>query len=473
MKTKIVATIGPASNSRDVLIRLIDAGVRIFRLNFSHGDSSAFVDLIRVIRELEQETRVPVTIMQDLSGPKIRIGMLAGPDPLSVAKGDRLLLGPSAGQCGDADEYPYIPFDHHEILDELEPGDKLVLADGTLQFRVVEPLPAARFLLEAQNSGLVTSRKGLALPGKSIPVPALTEKDRKDMIDGLALGVDAIALSYVQTPADIREARAIIRSHGYDVPVAAKLERRNAVDRLQEILQEVDIVMVARGDLGIECPLAELPAMQKRIIRACNRAAKPVIVATQMLLSMVSSPSPTRAETTDVANAVLDGADCVMLSEETAMGNYPVETVRFMGEIVTQAEMLMADAGSVSEPDTEDPSAFLAYAACLLSEKARAKAIVAHSNSGAAARMLSARRPAQPIHALTPRPGTVKELNFSWGIQPHLVNVDETSHLTRAERFIAESPLFAAGDDIVITAGQPTISRPQSGSTNVVKIYRK
>ncbi len=433
MKTKILATIGPASNKRDVLSKLIAAGVRIFRLNFSHGDSSSFVDLIKMIRELEIVHKTPITILQDLSGPKIRIGTFPNEGSLNVLKGDQLLLGPSSLMCND--KFPYIPFDHPEIFAELEQGDRLVLADGTLQFRVVEHREDGLFKLEANNNGIVTSRKGLALPGKSIPLPALTEKDKKDLVDGLALGVDAVALSFVQSPEDIREAKSIIRSHSdRDIPVIAKLERRNAVDRLDAILKEVDIVMVARGDLGIECPLPELPAMQKRIIRACNRAAKPVIVATQMLLSMVSSPSPTRAETTDVANAVLDGADCVMLSEETAMGNYP---------------------------------------ACLLAQKANAKSIVAHSLSGTSARLLSARRPVQTIHALTPDVTSLKALNFSWGVLPHQVGNDNVGHLARAERFIASSSLFGLGEDVVITAGQPTSSSPQPRGTNLVKIYRK
>ncbi len=454
MKTKIIATIGPASSRRDVLSQLISAGVRIFRLNFSHGDSSSFVDLIRTIRELEVVHKTPLTILQDLSGPKIRIGTLSGEGSLNVVKGDQILLGPSSSV---REGEPYIPFDHEEVLADLEAGDKLVLADGTLQFRVVEAREKTVFLLEAQNNGIITSRKGLALPGKSV-----------------ALGVDAVALSYVQTPEDIREAKAIIRANGRDIPVIAKLERRNAVDRLEAILEEVDIVMVARGDLGIECPLPELPAMQKRIIRACNKAAKPVIVATQMLLSMVSSPAPTRAETTDVANAVLDGADCVMLSEETAMGNYPVETVRVMHEIATKAEELMAETHPIMEPGNEKgPADFLAYAACLLAEKAGAKAIVAHSVSGTAARLLAARRPTQPVHALTPNTTSLKALNFSWGILPHQVGDDNEGHLTRAERFIASSSIFAAGDDIIITAGQPTSSTPQPRGTNLVKIYRK
>ncbi|MFR3457617.1 MAG: pyruvate kinase [Bilophila wadsworthia] len=471
MKTKILATIGPASNKRDVLSKLIAAGVRIFRLNFSHGDSSSFVDLIKMIRELEIVHKTPITILQDLSGPKIRIGTFPNEGSLNVLKGDQLLLGPSSLMCND--EFPYIPFDHPEIFAELEQGDRLVLADGTLQFRVVEHREDGLFKLEANNNGIVTSRKGLALPGKSIPLPALTEKDKKDLVDGLALGVDAVALSFVQSPEDIREAKSIIRSHSdRDIPVIAS---SNAATRWISSTpsSRKSISSWWPGDTRIECPLPELPAMQKRIIRACNRAAKPVIVATQMLLSMVSSPSPTRAETTDVANAVLDGADCVMLSEETAMGNYPVETVQFMSEIASKAEELMAETRRIAEPENDGTAEFLAYAACLLAQKANAKSIVAHSLSGTSARLLSARRPVQTIHALTPDVTSLKALNFSWGVLPHQVGNDNVDHLARAERFIASSSLFGLGEDVVITAGQPTSSSPQPRGTNLVKIYRK
>ena len=253
----------------------------------------------------------------------------------------------------------------------------MVLADGGLQFTVQQNRPDGLVLLEANNSGLVTSRKGLALPGKATKVRALTEKDKKDLSDGLALGVDAVAISYVQTADDVREAKQLIAASGRRVPVVVKLERQSAVDNLDEILKETDVIMVARGDLGVECPLPLLPALQKRIIRACNAISKPVIVATQMLLSMVNSPAPTRAETTDVANAVLDGADCVMLSEETAMGNFPVETVSTCASITDEAEKLLVDDRKLEEPAANKGiPEFLAYSACLLAEKAHAKAIV-------------------------------------------------------------------------------------------------
>ena len=478
MNTKIVATVGPASSARDKLDRLIQAGVRIFRLNFSHGGASQFTQIIKDLRELEQEHNTAVTILQDLSGPKIRIGSLNG-DTMDFTAGSMAFLGMPEAEAArkrnsrDWPDLPLIPFDHQEVMDSLDVNDRVVMADGALEFVVTAKLGPDLFEIKAQNDGIITSRKGLALPGKAIKLPALTEKDRRDLADGLAIGVDAVALSYVQTPEDILEAKAIIRKHGRNVPVVAKLERQTAVDRLDAILAVTDAVMVARGDLGVECPLPELPAMQKRIILACNQASKPVIVATQMLLSMVHNPSPTRAETTDVANAVLDGADCLMLSEETAMGNYPVETVQFMGRIIKEAESLLLERHSSIEPPREKATAdFLAYSACLLAEKTEAQAIITHSITGSSARLVSARQPRQPIYALTPDPETLHALNFTWGVRPWLVSQEIESHLERAEKFIDEHPLFYNGRAFIITAGQVRVNQHNAG-TNLIKIYVK
>ncbi len=473
MKTKIIATIGPASNSKEKIMELALAGVRIFRLNFSHGDASKFVDIIQHIREVEEAIHTPLTIMQDLSGPKIRLGTLQGESSITASKGMQLLLGPTTSYC---DEMPYLPFDHKIILDSLETGDRLVLADGGLQFHVVERRADNLIVLEAHNSGIITSRKGLALPGKATKVPALTEKDKVDLAQGLILGVDAVAISYVQTPEDVIETKNIILAAGKSIPVVVKLERQGAVDRLDEILRETDIVMVARGDLGVECPLPMLPTIQKRIIRACNKAAKPVIVATQMLLSMVNSPAPTRAETTDVANAVLDGADCVMLSEETAMGNYPVETVTYMREITKQAEALIVERTKLKEPSAEKGiPEFLAYSACLLAEKSKATAIVSHSMSGSSARQLSACRPPQQVYGLTPEKEALKALNFSWGVTPVFISdpAKETGHTKRCESFIALNSKFHPDERFVITAGQSQASGGRSRGTNLVKVYWK
>lgn len=471
MRTKIVATIGPASNTKERLKALAEAGVSVFRLNFSHGSASDFVKIIGYIREVEKELDRPITIMQDLSGPKIRLGVVPE-GSIQVSTGMTLLLGPSDKRI---DEMAFLPFDHEVILESLEPGDNMVLADGGLQFKVKERRGDGLVLLEAQNEGIVTSRKGLALPGKATKVRALTDKDKKDLKEGLALGVDAVAISYVQTADDVKEAKALMLEYGRIVPIVVKLERQSAVDNLKDILMETDIVMVARGDLGVECPLPLLPALQKKIIRACNQASKPVIVATQMLLSMVNNPAPTRAETTDVANAVLDGADCVMLSEETAMGNFPVETVRYMRKITTEAERLLLENRKLEEPDSNKGiPEFLAYSACLLANKAHATAIVSHSLSGSSARQVSSRRPHQRIYALTPDPITIKALNFVWGTTP--VSVDkfhvEKSHLERAEEFIDHSPDFKPNDCAVITAGQLRDEATPRG-TNLVKLYWK
>lgn len=468
MKTKIIATLGPACSSPEKLSQLIEAGARIFRLNFSHGSASDFTEIINNIRRLEHRHNVTITILQDLAGPKIRIGIL-DEGTITFKKGDNAFLGPNRPASLDI---PYIPFTKQEILEGLEEDDRLVLADGTLQFLVKAKAPGG-FIIEADNSGIVTSRKGLALPGKSIKLPALTDKDKADLLDGMRLGVDAVALSYVQTPEDILEARAIIKGAGRNIPICAKLERQNAVDRLDEILAVTDIIMVARGDLGIECPLPQLPTMQKRIIEACNRAGKPVIVATQMLLSMVNNPVPTRAETTDVANAVLDGADCVMLSEETAMGNYPVATVAFMSRIAGEAEELLLERKRcLGFPQPEETPDFLSYSACLLASRDNAAALVAHSMSGSSGRSLSAQRPSQPIFVLTPDHTVLRHLNFSWGVTPCLAEDGMPGHLERAEFFVDTNPRFAPGDKVVITAGQPRYGEPPKG-TNLVKIYTK
>lgn len=471
MRTKIVATIGPASNTKEKLKDLAEAGVSVFRLNFSHGVASDFVNIINHIREVEQELGKPITIMQDLSGPKIRLGVI-DEGPIQVSKGMGLLLGPTAKKNH---EMPYMPFDHDIILESLEPGDRMVLADGGLQFIVRKRRDDGLVVLEAENEGIVTSRKGLALPGKSTKVRALTEKDKKDLGDGLKLGVDAVAISYVQTADDVREVKELIAKSGRKVPVVVKLERQSAVDNLKEILQETDIVMVARGDLGVECPLPKLPALQKHIISECNKACKPVIVATQMLLSMVNNPAPTRAETTDVANAVLDGADAVMMSEETAMGSFPVETVRYMRKITSEAEKLFLENHKLEEPASDKGiPEFLAFSACLLADKANAKAIVSHSRSGGSARQVSERRPPQQIYALTPEPETVKALNFVWGVKPVLVQDDDRkmTHLQRAQAFIDRDEEFKPNDCVVITAGQIKDAEQPRG-TNLVKIYWK
>ena len=473
MHTKIVATLGPASNNYETMKAMVQYGVRIFRLNFSHSDAATFLPTVKLIRQVEQDLDQPVTIMGDLCGPKVRIGEVAG-SPVQVRKGDLLALG-LPEHVGMVPDMVFVNLDMPELLKGLEKGMPVSLSDGMLQFTVTEVRkPDSLFVMEAKNSGVLTSKKGIAFPGKFHPMPALTAKDRKDLHEGLDIGLDAVALSFVQTLEDIRDIRGEIEKHGVWIPVVAKIERQNAVDNLDSILSLTDAVMVARGDLGLECPLSAVPVIQKRIIRACRHAQKAVIVATQMLLSMVNNPLPTRAEAADVANAMLDGADCVMLSEETAMGSYPLEAVKFISEIAANAEpyYIERSKGPLAPKPEKNPAKYLAYAACLLSENTGGEGIVSHSTSGATARYLSSRRPEHPVYALTPDPRVVKHLNFFWGVEPRQVDTTLASHVERAEKFVHESPKFTPGQSVVITAGQPTPGQAKT-HTNELKIYYK
>ena len=471
MHTKIIATLGPATDNKDAIRQLVEAGARIFRLNFSHASGEKFVGLVSAIRELEREMEVTLTILQDLSGPKIRTCDL-GLGTLEVAKGDTVVLTAP----GLDKEYGgnVICLDHPQLLRSLHVGDVVALSDGMLRFKVTERVDDLTVDMLADNSGIAPPRKGIAFPGKDTKLEALTAKDRVDLKAGLELGVDVVAMSYVQRADDIIRLKALMREYGREVPVIAKLERPQAIQNLDDIILESDGVMVARGDLGLECDLADLPPMQKRIIRACNLAAKPVIVATQMLLSMVSSPMPTRAETTDVANAILDGADCIMLSEETAIGHYPMETVAYMSHIGEQAEDYMIEIGAMlkAPADQESPAKFLAYAACLLADKTRAKAVVCHSTSGATTRTMAACRPKHVVFALAPKAVIRRFTNLSWGVVPVEPLTEDANHQERAEHFVTASPWFAPGDTVIVAAGQPRKSHMQT-QTNVVKIFEK
>ncbi len=469
MRTKIIATIGPSSANEEKLLALAKAGVNIFRLNFSHGNKDFFHSVISAIRNVQEKLGINLTVLQDLSGPKIRIGTL-DVDSYQVQFGDVFYLGKEKV----SDTYPFIPFEYEEVIKELKIGESLVLADGSLQFTVKECLGHG-VLIESQSYGFITSRKGLAIPNKAINLPALTEKDIKDLAVGIELGVDAVALSFVQTPEDVILLRSKLKELGAEeLPIVSKLERQMALDNLDRIIEESDMIMVARGDLGVECSLSLLPSIQKRIIKACNLAAKPVIVATQMLLSMVHANRPTRAEVTDVANAVLDGADCVMLSEETAMGEYPVETVSYMRKITAQAEEYFLTNNILKTPEYScGLPEFLAYSACLLAEKANAHALVVHSRSGKSAFYLSSCRPKHAVYALTLSKNVLHKMNFAWGVSPYFVkDSQEPSHLVRVQDFVDEFALIPHGAKIVFTVGdQPP--HLQAQGTNLVKIYTK
>jgi pyruvate kinase len=473
MRIKTVATLGPQSMDKEVMRSMVICGVRIFRLNFSHDQAANFAPIVAMIHELEEEMDLALTVMGDLSGPKIRIDEIPNA-PVSVEKNDRVSLGLPELR-NQAPVKPFISLSVPELLHGLQSGMEVSLSDGMLRFTVKDMVvPDALFILQAENAGLLSSHKGITFPGKDISLPAMTEKDRTDLQDGLDIGIDCFALSFVQGEQDIHDLQQAMEAHGRRVPIIAKLERAKAVEQLDAILSAADGIMVARGDLGLECPLPQLPVLQKRIIRACRHAQKFCIVATQMLLSMVENPLPTRAETTDVANAIMDGTDCVMLSEETAVGNYPVEAVCFIQEIAGQAESYLLERmqGPYRPKKEKNPAKYLAYSASLLADNTESIALVCHSTSGTTARLLSSRRPAQPIYALTPDRDTIRLLNFYWGVRPKSTDASLPNHLDRVERFVQEMPLFQPGDRVVITSGQPTPGQ-QENYTNQIKIYTK
>ncbi len=473
MRIKTIATLGPASSDRETIRDMALHGVRIFRLNFSHADAQAFLPTVQIIRELEQELQMPLTIMGDLGGPKIRIGDILG-SPAQVSKGDKVYLGLPEFKAQYQDRL-FISLEQPQALKNLDLDMPVTLSDGVPRFQVREILKKdSLFLLQAVNGGILSSHKGITFPGKRIKLPAFTPKDKENLHQGLDIGLDCFALSFVQDKRDIEEIQAELKKHGAWVPIIAKLERANAVENLTEILSVADGVMVARGDLGLECELPSLPVLQKKIIRACRHVQKPAIVATQMLLSMVNNPLPTRAETTDVANAILDGADCVMLSEETAVGSYPVEAVGFIQEIAWHAEgyLLERMQGPYRPKQEKNPAKYLAYSACLVADNTESAALACHSTTGATARLLSSRRPAQPIYALTPEIRVIRFLNFFWGIQPRPSDESKPNHLERVEDFVQGSELFQAGQSVVITSGQPTPGQKER-HTNQIKVYYK
>ncbi|NOY44376.1 MAG: pyruvate kinase, partial [Deltaproteobacteria bacterium] len=335
-RAKIVCTVGPASSDPQVLRRMVEAGMDVARLNMSHGDHSTHARTADLVRDAARDVGRQVALLLDLAGPKIRLGNLEKPRVVHV--GEEIVLA-SAPETGA------LPVNYPHLAEELVAGDRISLADGAIPLEVIA-VEGGRVRARVLSGGTVTSHKGLNLPGKGDALPAVSEKDADDLRFGLRLGVDWVALSFVRSPADLDPARRIMEEEGVRVPVIAKVEKRQALDRIDGILEAFDGIMVARGDLGVEMPIEEVPGIQKRLIREANRRAKPVVTATQMLLSMVTNPRPTRAEVTDVANAVLDGTDAVMLSEETAMGHHPVEAVATMARIVRRAE---ADAPPADE----------------------------------------------------------------------------------------------------------------------------
>ena len=463
-KTKIVCTIGPASKSVETIRELINAGMNVARLNFSHGEHQGHKKTLDDIREISEEMQRPVAILQDLSGPKIRTGKIVEKG-IELKPGKELILT-TDDIIGDGNR---VSVTYKLFPEEVAPGHQVLLADGIMELKVKE-IKNNDVVCEIIIGGILTSSKGINLPGTTLSVPALTEKDKKDLEFGLALGVDFVALSFVRKPEDIEQIKEIISSHGKNTPVIAKIEKHEAITNIDAIIEKSDGIMVARGDLGVEVPLEEVPLHQKMLVNKSVKAAKPVIIATQMLSSMVNSPRPTRAEATDVANAVLDGTDALMLSEETASGNYPVEAVKYMRKIADHAEDKYPYPDFESYPHAE-ASESVPYAACVLSAHMNATAIVAPTKSGYTAGQISRFRPKSKIIAISPLKEAVRKLCLYWGCVPSLISdpKDTDEMLDKGAEAALESGHVKKGETIIITAGHPVWV---TGTTNMLKVKK-
>jgi len=464
-RTKIVCTIGPASRDPAVLARLVEAGMDVARLNFSHGTHEEHARVIAALRALGSRARRPVAILQDLAGLKIRIGEIA-PGHVRLEPGSVFTLTSRSvpGSAGEASvSYP-------ELARSVRPGDRLLLADGEIALQAEETTPTD-VRCRVLAGGLLSSHKGISLPGRTVDGPSLTDKDREDLAFGVAQGVDYAALSFVRCGDDVRQVRAYLAERGASVPLIAKIEKHEALACVDEILDASDGIMVARGDLGVETPLEHVPLLQKMLIDRANRAGKPVITATQMLLSMVERPRPTRAEVADVANAILDGTDALMLSEETASGRFPVEAAETMRRIAEDTESAFPFEQWMRRFEDRTlqtlPEA-VASAAAELAEHIGAGVIVAWTESGETPRLVAKHRPRRPILALSTRAETARRLALVWGVEPLVVELEPNTDamLERAPALAVAHGLLRHGETAVITAGIPI---GVAGSTNLIK----
>jgi pyruvate kinase len=465
-RTKIVATVGPAISSHEKLKAVIQAGATTLRLNFSHGSHEDHLRSIKLIRQVSFEINQPVAILQDLQGPKIRLGKFKD-GKITLQKGDPFVLTGREGRPGTQEmsslTYPL-------LADEVPPGAVILLDDGRVEMRVERVDQANKDLhCVVVVGGVLSNAKGVNFPGVSLSVKALTDKDREDLAFGLAQGVDWVALSFVRNPQDVQEIKEIIAKANRSVPVIAKIEKHEAIPQLDEILALCDGVMVARGDLGVEVPAAEVPMLQKRLIAKANRLGIPVITATQMLDSMVSNPRPTRAEISDVANAILDGTDAVMLSNEAAVGEYPVEAVATMAQIAERIDQERLERSLSTENPKNSISNAISYAVGEIANQLKAKAIVTLTKTGATARNVSKFRPNIQILAVTPDVDVARRMQLVWGVHPLLVlNSSSTDQTIQASLNSAlEQGFVAASDLVVITAGT---LQGISGSTDLIKV---
>jgi pyruvate kinase len=456
-RVRIVATIGPASRKREVLFGMVQAGMNVARMNFSHGDWKDHAENIRMIRSVSAECHQPVAVLQDLQGIKIRIGALhAGK---AILRENQAYTLTSREVPGDDRE---VSVSWKTLPQDVHAGDRILLDDGRLAL-VVEKVEGADICTRVEQGGTLLPHKGINLPGVRLAAPSLTDKDKQDLVFGLQQGVDAVAISFVRKASDVAEVRDFIRTTDpskTDLPIIAKLERREALEDLDNILEAADGVMVARGDLGVETSVQDVPIIQKNIIQSANRKSKLVITATQMLETMITKPQPTRAEASDVANAVFDGTDAVMLSAETAVGAYPVETVRMMASILREAEEHLEEWGrwtGFSSGEFKDHPTALAHAAAELAKDRKVAAIAVFTKMGRSARLMSKARPCAPILAFTPNPETYVRLSMLWGVIPSLVPPASSveAMVGCVESALLQSGPVHPGEQVILVASLP------------------
>ncbi|MFA5309058.1 MAG: pyruvate kinase [Dehalococcoidales bacterium] len=467
-RTKIICTIGPASGSPAVLQRLIAAGMDIARLNMSHGTLEEHARNIENIRKLSKREGVTIAILIDLPGPKYRIGQLGG-GQVTLKKGSQVYLTTEDVQGSPT----LLPVTLPNLARDIKKGDTVILDDGGMELKV-QGIDGAGVKCRVTVGGLLREGRGLVVPGMKISVPFLTEQLREDILFAISHKPDFLALSFVTGPGDIESVKDILREHGANIPIIAKIERGEAVSNFNSILADCDGIMVARGDLGVEIPLEKVPLVQKDLIKRCNRAGKPVITATEMLESMIDEVRPTRAETTDVANAIFDGTDAIMLSAETAIGKYPVPAVKMMSAIAREAEkklpyeQILAERRSWLERVTDE---LISYSACQTAHSLRAAAVVAFTESGSTARRISRYRPRAPILALTPDKDIAGKLLLYWGVRPCIIVEPTTVDrlFTLGAELARDLGIAKAGDLIIISAGIPI---GQTGVTNMLKVQK-
>ncbi|NCO74629.1 MAG: pyruvate kinase [Cyanobacteria bacterium] len=464
--TKIVATIGPASNSPEIIREMVKKGMSVARLNFSHGSYEEHAHTIMVLRSVSKELDTPITLLQDLQGPKIRVDKLPK-GQIEVKQGQKLKLIPD-NVIPDSEntiiiDYPY-------LAEEAQIGAQILLDDGLLEFKIVE-IESQGVWCEVIEGGILKNRKGVNLPSLNLRLPSMTEKDKKDLKFGLSEGIDWVSLSFVRKSEDIIALKSFLaENNAQDTPVIAKIEKPQAIDNLEDIINQCDGIMVARGDLGVEMSAEKVPLLQKQIISLCNQKSIPVITATQMLDSMIRNSRPTRAEASDVANAIFDGTDAVMLSGESAVGDYPVKAVDMMAKIATIVEPQLNFVNN--PPYYDDATNALSEALNIIDKTLSLKFIVTFTSSGYTSMIAAGERPKAPVLALTPHEKVYHRLNLIWGVKPILIPNDPVNFeelVAEAERIIKQRNLGKSGDQILIMAGIPT---GKSQGTNFLKIHQ-